>query len=222
MSPPKPITIVSGLRLADQNVPGPTGGSAQAKIVFDKFFLTGTPDLSSVPTSFFIGGNRAKGIDRAKWLAEPSANRLALILKFSSLPGTSRHHWGTDVDFNSVSSDDWAPASPPGKPTAGRFFDLGTWLTANAAKAGFLQAFTPGRSTGYSEEPWHYSYAPIALGLRQRFDKQVNLSTDVADAFINDTKARAGAAGVTVPLDFDAAVKALKIADFVDSVGPGL
>ncbi|MFM9004881.1 MAG: D-alanyl-D-alanine carboxypeptidase family protein [Flavobacteriales bacterium] len=23
-------------------------------------------------------------------------------MKFSSMPGTSRHHWGTDIDLNSV------------------------------------------------------------------------------------------------------------------------
>jgi hypothetical protein len=220
-SPPTPVRIVSGLRLFSDAVPGRMGGSAQAQIIYNKFFLRGKPDTESFPTSFFVGGNRSKGVDATKWLAEPSASRLAIILKFSALPGASRHHWATDVDFNSTASADWAPAaSAAGKP--GRLFDLGIWLQANAARTGFVQPYTAGRSGGYSEEAWHYSYAPIALGLRQDYNAQVNLSTDVADAFLDDIRARAKADGVPVPPDLDAAVKALKISDFVNVIGPGL
>ncbi|MDB5034896.1 MAG: hypothetical protein JWQ98_2137 [Chlorobi bacterium] len=220
-APPVTVKIISGLRLYSERVSGPTGGSAQAQLVYNKLFLRGSPDTESFPTSFFIGGDRKKGIDSKKWLAEPSANRLAIILKFSSLPGTSRHHWATDVDFNSATSADWAPAASA-KGTPGPLFDLGLWLQKNAAKAGFVQAYTAGRKGGYSEEAWHYSYAPIAIGLRQRYNKQVTLSTDVADTFIADMKARAKADGVTVPADLDVAVKALNLSDFVNDIGPGL
>lgn len=85
LSPPKPIKIVSGLRLAGERVPGPAGGSAQAQLVYDKFFLQGNPDTESFPIQYFINGDRKKGVDRKKWLAAPSADRLAIILKFSSL-----------------------------------------------------------------------------------------------------------------------------------------
>jgi D-alanyl-D-alanine carboxypeptidase len=105
---------------------------------------------------------------------------------------------------------------------AGPLFDLGVWLQANAATAGFVQPYTPGRTGGYSEEPWHYSYAPIAIGLRQRYNAQVNLWTDVADAFLADMKARAKKDGVAVPADLDAAVKSLKVSDFVNTIAPGL
>jgi predicted deacylase len=221
LSPPRTVTVKSGLRLYSVAVPGPTGGSAQAEIVFNKFFLRGSPDTESFPTSFFKDGDRSKGVDRAKWLKEPSATRLAIILKFSSLPGASRHHWATDVDFNSTTSSEWAPAaSATSKP--GPLFALGVWLQANASRAGFVQSYTPGRSAGYNEEPWHYSYAPIAVGLRRRYNDQVNLSTDVAQAFLDDMKARAKAGGIPVPSDLESAVKALKIGDFVNTIGPDL
>lgn len=220
LSPPEKIGIVSGLRLFADAVPGPTG-SAQSTLVYNKFFLRGHPDTESFPTVFFVGSDRTKGVDRGKWLAAPSATRLAVILKFSALPGASRHHWGTDVDFNSTSSADWAPATAGGK-KVGRLFDLGVWLSSNAARAGFVQAYTAGRPSGYNVEPWHFSYAPIAKGLRARYDAQVNLSTDVADAFLTEMKKRAKADGIAVPADLDAAVKALKISDFVDTIGPGL
>jgi predicted deacylase len=219
-APPNTVTVVSGLRLYDQRVPGPTGGSPQAEIIYNKFFLR-SGEWDSLPTSFFKGGVRAKGVDKAKWLAEPSASRLAIILRFSALPGASRHHWDTEVDFNSTTTAEWEPAATASA-APGKFFKLGTWLQANAARVGFLQPYTSGRTVGYNEEQWHYSYAPLAIGLRKRYDAQVNLSTDVADAFLTDLKARAAKGGETVPLDLDAAVKALKISDFVDGIGPGL
>ncbi|HMR43740.1 MAG TPA: M15 family metallopeptidase, partial [Saprospiraceae bacterium] len=59
--------------------------------------------------------NRQKTIWEAKWngsrLVEnqdlsktiPNPEKRALkILEYSSMPGTSRHHWGTDIDLNSL------------------------------------------------------------------------------------------------------------------------
>jgi uncharacterized protein DUF4157/D-alanyl-D-alanine carboxypeptidase-like protein/zinc carboxypeptidase len=218
-APPTTVKIISGLRLYSDPVPGATGGSGQAQIVYNKFFLRGKPDTESFPISFFMGGDRSKGVDSRKWLAEPSANRLAIILKFSALPGASRHHWSTDVDFNSTTSADWAPPASA-RSRAGVLFNLGVWLQTNAPRAGFAKPYTAGRTGGYNEEPWHYSYAPIAVGLRQRYNAQVNLSTDVADAFLSDLTARAKADGLTVPADLGTAVKALKIGDFVNTIGP--
>ena len=213
-APPVKVVPVSGLRLFSE---GASTGSGQAQIVYNKFFLRGTPDVESFPTSFFVGGDRSKGVDSTKWLAAPSKDRLDIILKFSALPGASRHHWGTDVDFNSTSSSKWAATEKP--PT---LFNLGVWLRSNASKVGFVQAYTPGRSAGYNEEPWHFSYAPLAVGLRRRYNAQVNLSTDVADQFVADLKARAAKDGLKVPPDLDSAVKSLKIGDFVNTLGPGL
>ena len=79
--------------------------------------------------------------------------RSRIILKYSSMPGTSRHHWGTDFDFN-VLTDNYF-ASGAGKP-------LYTWLVANASKYGFHQPYPGGRDKGYNEEKWHWSYTPLS------------------------------------------------------------
>ncbi|TNF32428.1 MAG: hypothetical protein EP314_00040, partial [Bacteroidetes bacterium] len=60
--------------------------------------------------------NQQKRIWEAKWNGQRLVNgqnlantitdqaaRAKEILKYSSMPGTSRHHWGTDIDINSVS-----------------------------------------------------------------------------------------------------------------------
>ncbi|MDT8309797.1 MAG: M15 family metallopeptidase [Bacteroidales bacterium] len=93
--------------------------------------------------------------------------RARMILRYSSMPGTSRHHWGTDIDINSVS-----PAyfeSEQGKKTY-------TWLVAHAPDFGFCQTYTPKdslRPTGYEEEQWHWSYIPIAGLLTTQYQKQI-------------------------------------------------
>ncbi len=84
------------------------------------------------------------------------AERALEILRFSAMPGTSRHHWGTDIDLNSLNNS---------------YFESGQglreyeWLRANAAGFGFCQPYTrhgQRRQGGYEEEKWHWSYKPIA------------------------------------------------------------
>lgn len=88
-------------------------------------------------------------------------DRALAILKKSSMPGTSRHHWGTDVDINALDN---------------RYFDHGDgktlyrWLKRNAHRYGFGQPYTAGRSQGYDEERWHWSYLPLAAHFHKRWN----------------------------------------------------
>ncbi len=85
-----------------------------------------------------------------------SAARSLKILEFSSMPGTSRHHWGTDFDLQALDNGYYESG-------AGRTLYL--WLIANAHSYGFCQPYTAGRSAGYLEEKWHWSYMPLARDL---------------------------------------------------------
>lgn len=75
------------------------------------------------------------------------------ILKFSSMPSTSRHHWGTEVDLNVLENKYYEKGE--GK----KIFD---WMTENAYKYGYCRPYTAGRPYGYNEEKWHWSYMPIS------------------------------------------------------------
>ena len=78
------------------------------------------------------------------------------VLQYRSMPGTSRHHWGTDIDLNSINSAYFE--TEKGK-------KVYEWLKENAATYGFVQSYTPRdekRPTGYQEEKWHWSYKPLA------------------------------------------------------------
>ena len=86
------------------------------------------------------------------------------ILKYSSMPGTSRHHWGTDFDLNSVESAYFEN---------GKGKQIWEWLDANAWKYGFFQPYNAlgdHRNVGYKEEKWHWSYYPEARRIQKVYN----------------------------------------------------
>ena len=95
-----------------------------------------------------------------------SAARALEILKFSSMPGTSRHHWGTDMDFNALEDAYF---------TSGVGLKIYTWLSSHAAEYGFCQVYSDkakGR-TGYSMEKWHWSYMPLSSAFLKQYIESV-------------------------------------------------
>ena len=98
------------------------------------------------------------------------------IMLWSSMPSTSRHHWGTDIDINGF--DKYFDGT---NEKANKEYE---WLTKNATKFGFCQVYsekkTGGRSTGYNEEKWHWSYMPIANQLLEDYRKLITYS-DITD-----------------------------------------
>ena len=110
------------------------------------------------------------GMNLAKEVKDP-VKRASIILKFSSMPGTSRHHWGTDIDINSL--EDSYFLSGQGKKEY-------EWLTKNAARFGFYQPYTPKgkeRPTGYEEEKWHWTYKPISKDLTLQYAKLITIES---------------------------------------------
>ncbi len=79
--------------------------------------------------------------------------RALKILEYSSMPGTSRHHWGTDFDMNVLRNSYY---------DSGNGATIYRWMRRNARRFGFCQPYTAGRKGGYKEERWHWSYVPLA------------------------------------------------------------
>lgn len=81
--------------------------------------------------------------------------RAKKILEYSSMPSTSRHHWGTDMDLNSLSNSYFS---------SGKGLKVYEWLIENANTFGFYEVYTKKNNlrTGYNLEKWHWSYLPLA------------------------------------------------------------
>lgn len=113
--------------------------------------------------SKFEGKRKSGGRNMLSSYPDPK-ERVEAILNYSAMPGTSRHHWGTDIDINSVNTSYFQ--SGKGK----KVYD---WLVENAAKYGYYQVYTAGRKDGYNEEHWHWSYMPLAEQYYYNFSKTV-------------------------------------------------
>ncbi len=124
-----------------------------------------------------------KGIWERNWKKRKKiknpVKRALDILKFSSMPGTSRHHWGTEVDLNVLENSYYTKGE--GK----KIFD---WMTKNAHKYGFCRPYTAGRPFGYNEEKWHWSYMPVSK-LYTRYAKE-NMKDEYIKGFSGSETAK--------------------------------
>ena len=95
------------------------------------------------------------------------AQWLEAILRFSALPGPSRHHWGTDLDiWDAAAVDPNYTLSLTGAEygPGGVFEEMTQWLDARIAAddaEGFFKPYDRDRG-GVAPEPWHISYRPVA------------------------------------------------------------
>lgn len=117
----------------------------------------------------------ARPIENGENLAESTPDpkeRAIKILRYSSMPGSSRHHWGTDIDLNNFEND-WF--------MEGEGLNMYNWLIAHAHEYGFCQPYTAGRPYGYFEERWHWSYTPVSAALTE-FARE-HLKNEMIDGF---------------------------------------
>lgn len=88
------------------------------------------------------------------------------ILRFSAIPGASRHHWGTDLDIfdaNEMSSKD-VQLTASECDMHGPFGKLHQWLDMKIAQNESLGFYRPYDEDlgGVAPEKWHISYTPLA------------------------------------------------------------
>ncbi len=109
------------------------------------------------------------------------------ILRWSALPGTSRHHWGTDFDVYDASAlEDEKALQLTVKETlkGGPFFSFYQWLN-KYLKQKNTHFFRPYEKDlgGVSPEPWHLSYQPVAFEFEKAFNidelKDLLLASDL-------------------------------------------
>jgi LAS superfamily LD-carboxypeptidase LdcB len=115
------------------------------------------------------------------------------ILRWSALPGASRHHWGTDLDVYD------AAATPEGYEIElipeevnadGMFGPLHEWLDeriASESSFGFFRPYDEDRQ-GVAPERWHLSYAPVAAGYLEQLTPEVlQAAVEPTDLLLKDT-----------------------------------
>lgn len=90
--------------------------------------------------------------------------KINAIMRFSALPGASRHHWGTDFDvYDAAAIQDGYEVQLLASETKGSgiFAELHRWLDSALPKTDFYRPYEYDNG-GVSVEPWHLSYRPLS------------------------------------------------------------
>jgi zinc D-Ala-D-Ala carboxypeptidase len=89
------------------------------------------------------------------------------ILKYIAMPGSSRHHWGTEIDVMSINHSFYR--TPKGK----KSFE---WMMNNANDFGFYLVYTKDRDIGFDYEPWHWTYLNVARKYQYNYKHKITYS----------------------------------------------
>ena len=95
-----------------------------------------------------------------------SWQKIQAILRWSALPGASRHHWGTDFDIydaKAMPEDYQIQLSPAEVQGNGIFAPMHDWLDdyLDSQQTGFYRPYKFDKG-GIAPERWHLSYRPVA------------------------------------------------------------
>ena len=181
------VTLACGHRL--QQAAAEAFGKLQADARRAGFELAIASSFRSFERQLLIFNQKAAGqrpvhddfgrrVEMAE-LAPPQ--QLRAILRFSALPGTSRHHWGTDLDIYDAAAvgADYEVRLEPGEVAPGGVFDaMHCWLDERIAaeqSRGFYRPYTE-ESGGVAPERWHISYAPLAEACARRLTRELLVS----------------------------------------------
>jgi LAS superfamily LD-carboxypeptidase LdcB len=118
------------------------------EVIFERKFITYTEDDGMEPLA---------AIDK--------------IIEYSTIPGTSRHHWGTDIDvIDGYPKTNGDVLVPEKFGTGGPFENFKKWMDENSVLYDFHLVYTDNpKRRGFKYEPWHYSYAPISKPMLEAF-----------------------------------------------------
>ncbi|WP_431831738.1 M15 family metallopeptidase [Actinobacillus genomosp. 2] len=103
-------------------------------------------------------------------------HKIQAMMRWSAVPGSSRHHWGTEID---IFDPDLLPEGQhlqlePWEYQNGGYFALLTeWLHHNAERFGFYFPFDGIHNAKVGYEPWHISYRPISAEYEKLFNSEI-------------------------------------------------
>ena len=138
-----------------------------------------------------IWNNKYKKFTNEFSLDGPTA--IKEIIRFSTIPGTSRHHWGTEIDIIDKNFENEKDLLISKKYEEGGIFSsLKKWMDKNSKRFGFYIVYDDDSNRpGFEYEPWHYTYKPVS-DLYQREFLKLNLKSIISKTkvegkeFIND------------------------------------
>jgi LAS superfamily LD-carboxypeptidase LdcB len=123
-----------------------------------------------------VSGYRSFRSQRRIWNASDEAylkkgatdqkKRVEAVMSLASVPGLSRHHWGTDLDISETSLRGQLVNIESDTPE--KVLKFYRWMEENAPKFGFCKVYL-GNDGPVKHEPWHWTYLPFSKTYQKRF-----------------------------------------------------
>ncbi len=98
--------------------------------------------------------------------ATDQKKRVEAVMSLASVPGLSRHHWGTELDISEFSLRGQLVNVEPDTPE--KVLEFYKWMDNNAPKYGFCKVYL-GKGGVVNHEPWHWSYLPFSKTYQKQF-----------------------------------------------------
>jgi len=157
----------------------------QTRAASDGFILKVASSYRSFARQLLIWNNKACGLrpvlndagEAIDFSLLSPRDQVFAILRWSALPGASRHHWGTDIDVydgSRIAADYQLQLTVAETQGDGPFAEFHCWLSEELAQGNsdFFRPYAQDRG-GIAPEPWHLSYAPLAANFSQQFNQQM-------------------------------------------------
>jgi LAS superfamily LD-carboxypeptidase LdcB len=103
---------------------------------------------------------------RSKKEGMTSEKTAKAVMTTVSVPGFSRHQWGTELDISEESLRGQLATIGPDTPK--KTLDFYAWMETNAPGFGFCRIYRGGHGA-VEDEPWHWSYIPYSRTYQSQF-----------------------------------------------------
>ena len=151
----------------------------EAKVAFEKMKVAALKDGINIEVvSAYRSFQKQKSIFENKYKRYTQEGLTPIkavekIIEYSTIPGTSRHHWGTDIDIIDANYP-----KPKSVLKEGNFYGNGPycklkeWMDRHSEFYGFYEVYTKNpKRKGFKYEPWHFSYAPVSIPMSEAYQK---------------------------------------------------
>ena len=151
----------------------------EAKVAFEKMKVAALKDEINIEVvSAYRSFQKQKSIFENKYKRFTQEGLTPIesvekIIEYSTIPGTSRHHWGTDIDIIDANYP-----KPKSVLKEGNFYGNGPycklkeWMDRHSEFYGFYEVYTKNpKRKGFKYEPWHFSYAPVSIPMLEAYQK---------------------------------------------------
>ncbi len=172
-----------GLRKPDNMITDPVTGKRAVKEVIEAFWKLREKAGRDGWELVLVSGYRSFEGQRLLWnrlynkatdhTNGDSQKTVKEVMRYTSVPGFSRHHWGTELDISEKTLR--GQLLTPDEEISSKVMDFYHWMEVNAPKFGFCKVYR-GKSGIIADEPWHWSYWRLAVIYQRQMDNLPTLS----------------------------------------------